>query len=117
MRARDAEAQIIHLRLGALFGVLWLLTAFHLLVIMRREVWEWGWDFVISCAAPPLYPVVALALGNFEGATFFGALLAPVVVTWWYVARRPSSRARLALAAAVIVIYWIFLDFGLAFAA
>jgi hypothetical protein len=116
-RTWDADRSLVHGDLGLLFGLLWLASAYHLLIWMHREVWEWGFDFIASCAAPPLYPVVALATGNFKGAAIFAALLAPVAATWWYAARRPSSRARSALAAAVIVIYWLFLDFGLAFSA
>src|SRR5262245_15457827 len=39
MTARSSDAYLIHLQLGALSGLLWLIAAFHLLVLDRRETW------------------------------------------------------------------------------
>jgi len=117
MTARSADSSIVHLKLGALFGLLWLLTAFHLVVMGRHEVWPWGWDYIAFCSAPPLYPLLALATGNFAAAALFGAILAIVIACWFFAARRPERHWRSQLAAILIVAYWLFYDFGLAFAA
>ena len=115
--ARTADSSVVHRRLGKLFGCLWLATAFYLIVFMGREVWEWSWKFIVACAAPPLISAIALATGDFKGAAINGVLLVPVVVSWWSAAASPSSRARYAFAAAVIVAYWVFLALALAFSA
>ena len=117
MTVRSADASMIHLKLGTWFGVLWLLTAFHLLVLMGHEVWDWDWMFITSCAAPPLCFVFALLAGHPAIAAFDALLLAVVVGCWWLAVRRPKSRARVAVAIVVIMAYWVFNDFGLALAA
>src|SRR5215510_15238713 len=107
----------VHVPLGIAFGGLWLLTAFHLLVGMHREVFEWDGSFILSCAAPPLLPVVMLAAGEFAKAGLHLGILVLVALLWWFAARAPEARWRFRVAAAAVVACWIFFDFGLALAA
>lgn len=103
--------------MGALFGGLWLFTAFHLLVVMHREVWEWDWFFILSCAAPPVLLFGWLVRGDPASTGLSLATLSVVAFPWWLAARRPTSRWRFRIACAAIVAYWAFHDFGLALAA
>ena len=107
----------VHVPLGIAFGAMWLLTAFHLLVMMGHEVFRWDSRFILNCAAPPLSPVLIWHNGHPLAALFYGALLALVVAAWCLAAKRPDARWRTKAAFAVIVAYWIFHDFGLALAA
>jgi|GEM_PF-3550999 len=107
----------VHVPLGILFGVLWLLTALHLLVGLHDEVFQWNALFILNCAAPPLMPVACLLAGRVGVAGANLGVLAIVVLPWWWAARNPESRGRFRIAAAVIVVYWMFIDFGLALSA
>lgn len=107
-------------RLGtlvALFLLLWLLTALHLLVGGRREVFQHDGFFVLTCAAPPVLVGWWLVSGQ-PGFMLLGlAVAAAVGVPFWLVARDPGSKFRYGLAVAGIVLVWLFLDFGLAYEA
>ena len=107
----------VHIPLGIAFGALWLLTAFHLLVMMHREVFEWDALFILNCAAPPLTPAVALVNGKPLAAVLNLGIQAVVLLTWWFAARRPEARWRFRIALAAVVAYWVLYDFGLALAA
>jgi hypothetical protein len=107
----------VHAPLGLLFGGLWLLSAFHLLVVMHREVFEWDSFFILTCAAPPILPFCWLVSGSLKIAALGLLAIAVVVVPWWFAARRPEARGRCRLAAFAIVAWWLYFDLGLGLAA
>jgi hypothetical protein len=103
--------------LAGWFIVLWLLTATHLLVVMKHEVFQHNGAFVLMCAAPPL--LVGQWLVSLEILpTLLGlGVLAIIAVPSWLAARDPDSKLWYRVAVTCIAIVWLFLDFGLAFAA
>jgi hypothetical protein len=113
MKARDADPSIVHLHLGVLFGLLWLLSSFHLLVGLRHEIWPAGWPAIVMSAVQPSVPVFLLAWGKLGPAVMFALPAVAVAATWRAASRRPDSRGRLIVARCAIVVYWIFYDFVL----
>lgn len=72
----------IHLALAAVFGVGWILSGLHLLVLMHREVFEHRAQFILVCAAPPLLPFYWLASGSLSWAAYGLLAIAVVAVPW-----------------------------------
>jgi hypothetical protein len=101
----------VHVSLAVLFGVLWLLASFHLLVLLRHEIWPAGWPAIVMSAVPPSVPIFALAWGKYGTAALFAVPALAVAIAWRAAARRPDARGWLVLARCAVVTYWLFYDF------
>jgi len=117
VEGRRLRRQFNHIELAVLFGVLWLLASFHLLILLRDEVWPHGWAAIVMCAVPPAVPLVQLAWGNFGMAATFAVPAIAVGISWRLAAARAQNRGWEALACICIILYWLFYDFVLAFGA
>ena len=109
-RRRDARRHV-HVSLAILFGVLWLLASFHLLVMLRHEIWPAGWPAVVMAAVPPSVPFFQLAWGKYGLAVLFGVPAVAVAIAWREAAARPDARGWLVLARCAVVMYWLLYDF------
>jgi hypothetical protein len=112
-RSASSPAASVHRRLLRLFLIFWVVVAFHLVVLDRRETWPNGPIAIAMCAAPPITPVVQFAWAKFAPGIWFTLLMAPMVVSWIGAARHPASGGWLFAARSSIVGYWMILWFAL----
>ena len=100
-----------------LFAILWAVAVLHLHGLMHSEVWPHGVLARILAAAPPIAPVVQLALGNGEAAALTWSATLMASLLWSIAARRPGSKVTRAAARIGIVAYWLLLWFPMALSA
>jgi hypothetical protein len=111
---RFGTSRAVNRSLLKMFMIFWLCAAFHLSVIMYREIVQESPSFRFMGLAPPAIPVVMVMYGK-RGMAVLTFLLTALVASMWVVAvRRPSVSYLRLLARATIVLYWLFLWFNMA---
>jgi hypothetical protein len=111
---RFGSSRLVNRSLLKMFIIFWLCAAFHLSVIMHREIVQESPSFRLMGLAPPAIPIVMVMYGK-HGAAALTILLTMLVATLWVVAvRRPNLDYFRLLTRGAIILYWLVLWFGVA---